>query len=69
MSSKVHSIEVLPCNLASTFRKLPQQTSIVVDLDQPAFYRFPVIGSKRSLIVYVALEGTKNPSGELSIVR
>jgi hypothetical protein len=53
----------------SPFRKLPQRTSIVVDLDQSAFYRFPIVGPKRSLIIYVALEGTKNPSGELSIAR
>jgi hypothetical protein len=59
---------VLPCNLVSAFRKLPQRTSIVVDLDQPAFYRFPIVGPKRSLIIYVSLEGTKkNPSGELTI--
>jgi hypothetical protein len=44
-----------------------QPTNIVVDLDQPAFYRFPLIGPKRSLIMYVAPEGTKNPRGELSI--
>ncbi len=35
-------------------------------LDQPEFYRFPVVGPKRSQIVYLALEGTKNPSEELS---
>ena len=36
-------------------------------LDQPEFYRFPVVGPKRSQIIYLALEGTKNPSEELSI--
>jgi len=35
-------------------------------LDQPEFYRFPVVGPKRSQIIYLALEGTKNPSEELS---
>jgi DNA anti-recombination protein RmuC len=27
-------------------------------LDQPEFYRFPVVGAKRSQIIYLALEGT-----------
>jgi hypothetical protein len=44
---------VLPCNLVSTLRNLPRRASIVVDLDQPAFYRFPVIGPKQSLIMCV----------------
>jgi hypothetical protein len=46
----------------SLFVRLPQRTSIVVDLDQSAFSRFLVIGHKRSLIIYVALEGAARPN-------